>query len=294
MSVNQNEIITIVHSLLQGSEVKKRALTELEKLVVQNIASGTTYRRASIEHQYTESSFQNAASRLFKDLSPIVGIRINRRNFMELVTKEWFDRQPLVDESITTFDPVYANLWIWHDRAHLVSISHTKEQMLNITEHIFLYSQHFEAIFCVEVGEANTVLELLWKLCRKIQIILPKTKNDVSALLKAIGLVLKERSVLLVLRFDRNSNELVNNFSWREECADVLVSMSTASKCSSVVTIDNNPVITDGDMTRSLSYRLNVAVNRLAANTKSKEVPRLISIDNDGKTICDILTKYLR
>jgi hypothetical protein len=89
MSYDPNEIIVFVTQLLRSSSGRKNLLTEMEKLVISSTIQGITYRQASIKYQYTESSFQNAASHLFREISDIIGIRVNRRNFTEIIGKEY-------------------------------------------------------------------------------------------------------------------------------------------------------------------------------------------------------------
>jgi hypothetical protein len=88
MSNDINQITAFANIFLQQSSLRKTGLTEAEKLVIDVISQGTTYKKAGIKYKYTESSLQNAASGLFKELSKVVGVTVNRRNFIDLLEKE--------------------------------------------------------------------------------------------------------------------------------------------------------------------------------------------------------------
>jgi hypothetical protein len=136
MSYDPNEIIVFVAQLLRSSSDRKNLLTEMEKFLISSIVQGITYRQASIKYQYTESSFQNAASHLFKEISDIIGIPVNRRNFTEIIGKEYSQAKVLAEAGDILFEQIQASFWILSNRAKLISISYHANRILNITQYL--------------------------------------------------------------------------------------------------------------------------------------------------------------
>jgi hypothetical protein len=307
MSNDFAPIVNFSKNFLQRNSPRKSGLTEAEKLVIDVILQNMTYRQASIAHKYTESSLQNAASGLFKVLSKVVGVPVNRQNFLELLEKEWLESKAESVDSEIVFDRLQASLWIRQNRAALVSISYGANQEWDLTSYLIEYSPSFEATFCLEVSRNSSVLELLWNLCHVLQAALPVPRNDQAALLKLIGLALKQRSTLLLLRFDRQahlkedweifgkggrsaSGSERHNFS---EYAEVLASLGLMESNSCILALDNDSVSNELELKRSLAYQLQLMVNKLVGKLKM-EAPRLILIENDVKIVCNILQTYLQ
>ncbi len=290
MSNDANQVVAFAKKFFQNNSSRKSGLTEAEKLVVDVIAQSMTYRQASIKYQYTESSLQNAASGLFKELSKVVGVQVNRRNFVELLEKEQLALQA---ESITgeiVFDRLQASLWIRSKSALLASISYGANQELDLTSYLVEYSPSFEATFCLDVSSSSSVLELLWNLCNLLQADFPVPRNDQAALLKSIGLALKQRSTLLVLRFDRSSASEKHGV---QEYAEILTTLGLMDNDGCILTLDCDPVTNEVELRRSLAYQLQLMVNKMAGKLKM-EAPRLILIENDVKIVCNILQTYLQ
>jgi hypothetical protein len=293
MTTNSTEIESFIKRLLRHSAIRKSGLTEVEQLVVASIVQETTYRQASIEYKYTESSFQNAASRLFKDLSLILGTPINRRNFLDLIKKEQFNGSKAGSEGEIAFDRLQANIWIRSNRAKLVSMSYKAQQILDLTEYLVQYSPQYEATFCLEVGDKSSPLEILWGLCHTLQIALPTPRNDVQALLRSIGLALKKRSTLLVMRFDKSP--LGVEKSLHGNYIDTLMTLGLLENTGCLLVLDSDSMENEAELKRSLSYQLRRAIESRAASLgKGKAKMRLIAIENDHQVICDILRIYLR
>jgi hypothetical protein len=302
MSNDINQAISFANTFLQQSSSRKTGLTEAEKLVINIISQGTTYKKAGIQYQYTESSLQNVASGLFKELSKVVGVTVNRRNFIELLEKERLAWQQAHATGEFVFDRLQATLWTQQDRASLVSISYNANQELDLTSYLLDYSPFFEATFCLEVSSNNSVLELLWSLCNRLQAPLPVPRNDQSALFKSIGLALKQRSTLLLLRFDReaspaspqeNQSSLVSERHNLSEYAEILAMLGLAASNSCILTLDNDSVGNEAELRQSLAYQLQLMVNKMVGKLKM-EPPRLVLIENDVKIVCSILQTYLQ
>jgi hypothetical protein len=304
MSTVLSQLIDIVEHLIQENPQRKGGLKKLERLAIVSIIQRTTYAEASLKHGYTESSFQNAASRLFKDLSPILGMTVNRKNFEQVVEEAWETMQEAKRQEEIVFDRLQVQVWICEERAKLISLSYDANRILDITDYLVDYSPQFAATFCVDVGEKNSPLELLWNLYQTLQVALPMPKNDPQALLQSIANALKQRKTLLILRFDslrEGSLPLDPNRPVRGEYAEILGAIGLGEGQSCLISIDNDPVADEIQAQQSLSDQLrseilsqSVSPSALDAGTKSKVALRLISIDNDRQGICELLQTYLR
>jgi hypothetical protein len=282
MPTGSNEISLFVKQILKNSARGSATLTELEMLVISTVMKKVTYRQASIQYQYTESSFQNAASHLFKELSLALGTRISRKNFAEVLEKEWLLAAEAQSASTTVFDRLQASLWIRAEKAKLVSISYHANHPLDITNYLIKYSPQFEVTYCLDVSSKNSPLELLWSLCNSLQLSLPMPKNDQPALLKSIGLALK--------RFDHVQTEM--NRPIKEDSSEILATLGLLDNSSCLLALDNEPMTNDAEIKRSLNHQLRLAVDLRTSKQKSL-TPRLISIENDINSVCDILKTYL-
>jgi hypothetical protein len=125
-------------------------------------------------------------------------------------------------------------------------------------------------------------------LCHSLQLSLPTPKNDLPALLKIIGLALKQHRTLFVLRFD----QLEVHRDRPGESAEILATLGLMENSSCLLTLDNDPMSNDAEINRSLNHQLRLAVDLRAGKQKTL-APRLISIENDVKIVCDILKTYL-
>jgi hypothetical protein len=291
MPTGSNDIVLFVKQLLKNNARQSANLTELEMLVISIVVKKVTYRQASIQHQYTESSFQNAASHLFKELSLALGTPVNRRNFVEVLEKEWLLIQEVENSSSIVFDRLQASFWIRSEKAKLVSISYRANHTLDITSYLVNYSPQFEATYCLDLSLKSSPLELLWSLCHSLQVPLPTPKNDLSALIKMISSALKRHRTLFVLRFDQLA-EVEMNRARQSEYAEILATLGLMENSSCLLTLDNDPMTNDAEINRSLNHQLRSAVD-LRAGKQKILAPRLISIENDVKIVCDILKTYL-
>jgi hypothetical protein len=282
------------------SPQRKGGLKKLERLAIASIIQRTTYAEASLKHGYTESSFQNAASRLFKDLSPILGITVNRKNFEQVVEEAWETMQEAKRHEEIVFDRLQVQVWIGAERANLISLSYDANRILDITDYLVDYSPQFAATFCVDVGEKNSPLELLWNLYQTLQPALPLPNNDPQALLQSISDALQQRKTLLILRFDSlrdgSESQLLNpNCPVRGEYAEILRTVSRGAGQSCLIAIDNDPVADEIQAQQSLSGQLRLMIESPASGASgAKTALRLMSIDNDRQGICELLQTYLR
>jgi hypothetical protein len=288
MSSELDRIENLVQSSLKNSS-RRRGLTEVEKLVVRSIVQRITYQQASAQYLYTESSFQNAASRLFKDLSSIMGKSVNRRNFVDVIEKKQLEEPIENHVEKIKFDRIQANFWLQANKAKMVAISYSAPQFLDITEYLVKYSQHFEATFCLDVDINLPVLELLWKLCNTLQIPLPDSRQDMPLLLQLIKTALKKNSTLLLLRFDRSIQPM--NALICGEYTDMLIALGQSDRSGCLLVLENDMVEGKVDLNLSLSHRLRSKVD---AGSKAFPNLRLISINDDQQIICDLLETYLR
>jgi hypothetical protein len=300
MSTVLSQLTDIVEHLIQDSPRRKGGLKKLERLAIASIIQKTTYSEASLKHGYTESSFQNAASLLFKELSPILGITVNRKNFEQVVEEAWDTLQEAKCHEEIVFDRLQVQVWICAERAKLISLSYDANRILDITDYLVDYSPQFAATFCVDVGEKNSPLELLWNLYQTLQVALPMPKNDPQALLQSISDALQQRKTLLILRFDSlrdvSQSQLLNpNGSVRGEYAEILRAIGLGAGSSCLIAIDNDPVADEIQAQQSLSDQLRSTVESPASwDSGAKTALRLVSIENDRQGVCELLQTYLR
>jgi hypothetical protein len=296
MLTDIREIESLLVKVLQDSRVRTGGMTELEKLVIASINQKLTYQQASVKYQYTESSFQNAASHLFKDLSIVWGTTVNRKNVLDLSEKA---REAIIqntNDGKFVFDRIQANFWVKLDRAQLVSVSYQASQALDLTEYLVKYSPNFRATFCSDVESSSSPLELLLHLCNDLQIPLPSPANDIQVLLKAVKLALQKRSTLLMLQFDQ-SNQVQAQWG---DYVDILMGLGTIGNGTCLLVVQKEPSKPVIDLKQSLDYQVRLASNAAmgiqkegVSKNKMTEA-RLISINNNQQIICDLLQTYLR
>jgi hypothetical protein len=293
MSTDTYQIVAMTERLLQNGSARRRSLTDLEKLTIDSIIQNTSYRQASLQHQYTESSFQNAASRIFRELSETIGvqIRVNRRNFVELLEQEYERIQATEDDREIVFDRLLASLWIGDGRAQMASISYQANRNLDLNNYLVKYSPKFEATFCLDVERDGCPTELLWNLCQSLQIDWSLTSQDPKTLLELIKVVLQKRRTLLVLRFDRSSWRTVQ--MERAEYTEILMALALIESGSCVLTIDRDSMASELEVKRSLAYQLRLGMERWNAQQNAGGL-RLVAIENDRQSICNILETYLK
>jgi hypothetical protein len=288
MNNDFDQIERVVQSSLKSGS-RRRGLTEVEKLVIKSIVQSMTYQQASAKYLYTESSFQNAASRLFKDLSSVMGESINRRNFVDTIAKKQLvelDGNPVEKMK---FERIQANLWVQGNKAKIVSVSYSAPQFLDVTEYLIKYSQHFDATFCLDVNIQLPVLEMLWKLCDVLQVPLPAPRHDKELILQLIKTALQKKSTLLLLRFDRSVKSMDSSLC--SEYTDVLIALGKIDRSGCLLVLENDLVGTTAEFKLALSHQLR---SKIDACNKITQSFRLISINDDQQIICDLLETYLR
>jgi hypothetical protein len=298
MANDPKPIQYIVQQLLQGS-LREGGLTELEKLVIVSIVQNITYGRASTEYTYTESSFQNAASKLFRDLSQAVGITISRRNFLDVMAKELQvngtnGEIEFSDVDQIVFDRLQASFWVKANRATLVSVEYQAQQDLEMTGYLIRHSPQFAATFCLDVGEPVAVIETLVSLCGMLQVNLPSSaRRNVQMLLKGVGAALRARSTLLVMRFDRLRQPM--DRSLRDEYVDAVLALATMDRSGCLMLVDKAAMGLEAMLNKSLVGEIN---GRIDVLSKNRVLPggdwRLMTIKDDRSVICDLLQTYLR
>jgi hypothetical protein len=314
MAANFDRVLALAEKLLNDGGLRKGGLTELEKLTIGCILSGTSYRQASLAHRYTESSFQNAASRLFKDLSLTLNKKLSRRNFLEVMEEEFDRRRAAELKGEIVFEWLQAQLWLREKQAQLVSVSYRANQVLDISDYLVIFSPQFAMTLCVNASEQGSSVELLWNLCQSLQVTIPKTRGDVSGLLKLVGGALRRRKTLLVLRFDGRrpvgDHRLNLAISKRlmMEYVQILIALAVMNHQSCLLILDADPVTNEEERQRSMGYLLRQAITYGTAElndepesvgesrvTKARRAAlRLICLENDRQSICDVMQAYIR
>jgi hypothetical protein len=299
MAKDFDRVLTLAEQLLNDSGLGRGGLTELEKLTIKCIFANNSYRQASIDHQYTESSLQNAASRLFKDLSLPLGKKLNRRNFIEVMGAEDDRRRAAALDGKIVFDRLHAQLWLQDKRARIVSISYQANQVLDITDYLVIFSPQFAMTLCVNPSQKGSLLELLWSFCQSLQVAIPKTNGQhVPTFLKLIGGAMRRRKTLLVLRFD------YLNFSGSQrlmmEYVQILVALGLMNHESCLLILDSDPMTSEEERQRSMGYLLRKAIDApdLVGESRGAKARRaalrLICLENDRQVICDVMQAYIR
>jgi hypothetical protein len=286
MYANTHEIAGIVQSLLENSSTKKKKLTEAEKLVISSVIEKNTYREVSIQHKYKESSLQSAASRLFKELSPIVGKAINRQNFMELIQGGIQPNSEASKKDAHVIDHVKASLWILDEVAQIVSISSGERHRVDISKYLVHHSKNFAATFYLNVS--NESLGLLQQLCNTLQIPNAGFRSNEQSLLRSIRDFLSRHSVLLILRF----NHSFAGIDWSEYARRLAV-LGLHRGQGRLLVFDDDLSNNEIEVRSSLAYQLQLAISLLTDQSELM-TPRLIAVNNDTQVISDFLQNYLK
>jgi hypothetical protein len=297
MSTDTYDREDFLEQLLQGHAIRKGGLTAVEKLVIASISQKMTYQQASIKYQYTESSFQNAASRLFKDLSLIVGTSVNRQNILNLIDREQHAALKAADTCKLVIDRISADFWVRAERAQMISISYRANQILDLTEYLVKYSPSFKTTFCADVESDSSPLKTLLHLCDCLQIPTLSFSHDSQALLKSIKLTLQRRSVLLVLRFDQ-SKEIKSQWG---DYIDILITLGNIGNGTCLLLLHKELEYSSLDTKKSLDYQVRLAINVATGIQKTESngnnnlsKPRLISINNNQQIICNLMQTYMK
>jgi hypothetical protein len=305
----RQRVLALAEQLLSDGGLRRGGLTELEKLAIGCIFDKTSYRQAGLAHQYTESSFQNAASRLFKDLSLILAIdqKLSRRNFVEVMGAEYDRRCAAEREREIVFDRLQAQLWLREKQARLVSISYQANQVLDVADYLVIFSPQFAATFCLNGSEHGSAVELLWSLCQSLQLTIPKAKEDIPSLLKLIGGALRRQKTLLMLRFDGHRPvedhrmNLAGSKRLMMEYAQILVALGMMNHDSCLLILDADPVANEEERQRSLGYLLRQAITDESESVAEGRMMkagrgalRLICLENDQQGIVDVMKAYIR
>jgi hypothetical protein len=297
MTTDIHVIENFLDQLLQTSDARKGGMTELEKLVIASIQQKTTYQQASNRHQYTESSFQNAASRLFKDLSSTLGVAVNKKNVLDVAEREIALQNTSTAKIVVEY--IRANFLVNADRAQLVSISYQSSMSLDLTEYLVKYSPNFRATFCSRVKNNTSPLGLLLNLCHQLQIPLPAPANNLQNLLKTIQEKLAKHSTLIALELDQSAEARSH---WGD-FVDILVGLGMVGNSTCLLVVQKEPSKSAIDIKHSLDYQLKLAINNAMGiqklqkqgfNKEKSTEPHLVSIDNNQQIICDLLQTYLK
>jgi hypothetical protein len=299
-------VLALAEQLLNDGGLRRGGLTELERLTIGCILANTSYRQASLAHQYTESSFQNAASRLFKDLSLTLSKKLSRRNFVAMMEEEFDRRQAAGLEGEIVFDWLQAQLWLREKQAQIVSISYQANQVLDIADYLVIFSPQFAATLCLNASVRGSLLELLRSLCQSLHVTIPKAKEDIPSLLKLVGGALRRRKTLLVLRFDGRKPvgdhrlSLAGSKRLMMEYAQILVALALMNHDSCLLILDADPMTSEEERQRSLGYLLRQAIDGSESAAESRVTKarrsalRLICLENDRQSICDVMQAYIR
>jgi hypothetical protein len=297
MSTDTYDREDFLEKLLKGNSIRKGGLTAVERLVIISIAQKMTYQQAGIKYQYTESSFQNAASRLFKDLSSIVGTPVNRQNILSLIDKERHIALNRENAGKLVFDRINADFWVRAERAQLISVSYRANQVIDLTEYLVKYSSSFKATFCVDIDSDSTPSTTLLHLCDCLQIPTISLGNDPQSLLKSIKLTLQKRSVLLVLRFDR-TGEIRQQWG---DYLDILITLGNIGNGICLLVLHKELDGSSVDTRKSLDYQVRLAINVAtgiqkmgASSNNNLSKTRLISINNNQQIICNLMQAYMK
>ncbi len=299
MAADFERVLALAEQLLNDSPSRRSGMTDLEKRTIGCILAKTSYRQASLDYQYTESSFQNAASRLFKDLSPTLNKKLSRRNFLEVMKEEADRRHSEEMNGEIVFDRLQAQLWLREKQAQIVSVSYQANQVLNITDYLMLFSPQFATTLCLNGSQQGSALGLLRGLCRSLQVAVPQAKEDLPGLLKLIGGALHRQKTLLVLRFDQWN--LSGSKRLMMEYAQILVALGLMNHDSCLLVFDADPVASEEERQRSLGYLLRQVITEGSGSvgegrvTKARrDALRLICVENDRQSICDVMQAYIR
>jgi hypothetical protein len=296
MPTDTHEIAEFLSRLLQENSIRKGDITALEKLVTVIISQKMTYQQASVKYQYTESSFQNAASRLFKDLSLIVKTPVNRKNIFDLIEREKELALKTVNSKIV-LEHISADFWVRSERAQLVSISYRANKSIDLTDYLVKYSPNFQTTFCADIKSNSSPLTTLLYLCDCLQITIPSFNNDIRILLGVIKRALQKRSILLVLRFDQTT-EIIQQWG---DYIDILVTLGNVGNGTCLLVLHKDLECNALGVKQSLYSQVSLAINEAIEIRKEKSTandtlskPRLISIDDNQQIICNLMQTYLK
>jgi hypothetical protein len=279
MPIDRDAIENAIQQLLQNNDKHQWQLAKMEKLVIDSIIQKITYREAATKYQYTESSFQNAASKLFKKLSSILGQPINRHNLLDVLADLATPSQGSKQVTVTTFDQIQANLWVntSREKAQLVCISYQSSQLLNIKEYLLNYSPYFQATCCLDIS-ANSVQGFLQSIGNALLV----RFHDSCTPLESINLVLQKRPTLLVIRFDRG----VNDQSLLAKYAEIITNITLAPHRSCLL------VINQGPPEKSFVHHVQGMIDRLTVQEQIAR-PRTMVINHDALMVSEVLKIYL-
>jgi hypothetical protein len=192
------QIITFVDKVLK--EHRQAQLTPRESCILHALLEDRTYQQAGKDSGYSEGTLQNAASKLFRDLSIIFDRDINRRNCQVMIQSMMEVNNSSTRPSETFQAAINIDLWMLVNHCQLLTLrSSEAEQAKGLLQSFFYrYYTHFHRAIWIDINLFNSLPEVLAELITSLEPI-DLTLMTTEQMLKLLLERLREQRCLIAL-----------------------------------------------------------------------------------------------
>jgi hypothetical protein len=162
-------VITFVNNTLL--EHRQAQLTGREECVLNALFDDQTYQQAGKDSGYSEGTLQNAASKLFRDLSHIFDRDINRRN-CQVIIKAIMGPDDHQNHQIENAQAaINIDLWMLVNHCQLLTLRSTEatQDKELLQSFFYRYYTHFHRAIWIDVNLFNSLPEVLTELITSLE-----------------------------------------------------------------------------------------------------------------------------
>jgi hypothetical protein len=292
--VDKQVFLDSIRTILGQHPNRTKHITPREVCVIEAVLDGQTYQRAGSTSGYSEGSLQNAAAKLFADLSLLLGgIKVSRRNFRVVMTK-WIESN--TGDGRTAL--VTANMWVLSDRIQLVAIDNelNAERTFSVPRLLDEYSGRFERTICCQVWQQDPLKDLMYGLMGSAGAVQARALEEGDPdVLRQIVESFRQHSSLVIVEYDAtHANNMQFTAAGRLEA---LRSVVEHAHNSCLVLVDAPPYMKDSleQMSRLVLRREagDVMLGDLSGGGKAAATkPRLLSVMGYERRLFEVLNLY--
>jgi hypothetical protein len=224
------QIITFVNKALL--EHRQAQLTGREECVLNALFEDQTYQQAGKDSRYSEGTLQNAASKLFKDLSHIFDRDINRRN-CQVIIKAVMERGSSPSHQIEQAQAAISiDLWMLLNHCQLLTLRSTAAQQDKglLQSFFYRYYTHFHRAIWIDISLFDSLPKVLAELITSLDPI-DLTFLSTDQMLKLLVERLREQRCLIAI----NCSASAPNCDQDDFCHQIFTAITPHRHSSSFV-----------------------------------------------------------
>jgi hypothetical protein len=196
--LNETIIAFVSKSLLK---YRKAQLTSREECVLEALLEEQTYLKAGKDNGYSEGTLQNAASKLFKDLSSIFDRDITRRNCQVIITEVMALDASQHSLSTTSQTTINIDLWMLVNHCQLITLrSTTPSQEKRLLQSFFYrYYGHFHRAIWLDINLFESFRAVLADLITTLNPMTDLTYTNIDRMQELLMECLREQRCLIAI-----------------------------------------------------------------------------------------------